>query len=69
MSRAKAKFTESDIRRCLAAAKKAGVSVRVEIAVDGRIAVVTAPSGEAGNTSNPWDKVLPGAATGKERAS
>jgi len=53
----------------LAAAKKAGVSVRVEIAVDGRIAVVTAPSGEAGNTSNPWDKVLPGAATGKERAS
>jgi hypothetical protein len=71
MSRAKAKFTESDIRRCLAAAKKAGVRVSVEIATDGKI-TITEPSekkGEAGNTSNPWDKVLEGAGPDKERAS
>jgi hypothetical protein len=67
--RAKAKFVEADIRRVLAAAKKADVRVSVEIATDGRIVVVTGPSGEAGNTTNPWDKVLDGAATDKERTS
>jgi hypothetical protein len=68
MSRARAKFTESDVRRVLSAARKAAVSVRVEIAADGRMVVVTGPSSEAVN-ANPWDKVLDGAATDKERAS
>jgi hypothetical protein len=58
------------MRRILSAAAKAGVSVRIQIAGDGTITVVTGPSGEMGNTDNPWDKaVLEGAATGKERAS
>jgi hypothetical protein len=52
------RYTELDVRRVLAAAKKAGVNVRVEIAPDGKIVVVTGPSSEAANTSNPWDKVL-----------
>jgi hypothetical protein len=70
MSRARARYTESDVRRILSAAAKANVSVCVEIATDGKITVVTKPSGEAaGNTTNEWDKVLPGAATDKERAS
>jgi hypothetical protein len=68
MSRARARFTESDVRRVLSAARKADVNVRVEIAPDGRMVVVTAPSGQAGNTSNPWDKVLDGAASEHKRA-
>jgi hypothetical protein len=48
------------VRRVLAAAKKAGVCVRVEIATDGKIVVVTGPSSEA-TASNPWDEVLEGA--------
>jgi hypothetical protein len=69
MSRARAKYTESDMRRILSAAAKAGVSVRIQIASDGTITVVTGAPSETGNTSNPWDKVLEGAASDKERAS
>jgi hypothetical protein len=69
MSRAKARFTQTDVSRVLAAAKKLGVNVRIQIASDGTITVVTAPPSEAGNTSNPWDKVLESAAPKQKRAS
>jgi hypothetical protein len=68
MSRARARYTESDVRRVFSAAKKAGVNVRVEIATDGKIVVFTAPSSEA-TESNPWDKVLESAAPEQKRAS
>jgi hypothetical protein len=55
------------VRRVLAAAKKAGVNVRIEIATDGKIVVFTVPSSEV-TTSNPWDEVLEGASEQK-RAS
>jgi hypothetical protein len=60
MSRARARYTESDVRRVLAAAKKAGVCVRVEIATDGKIVVIAGPPSEA-TARNPWDEVLEGA--------
>ena len=42
MSRAPATFRQSDITRAIRAARKAGVeNVRVEIAKDGRIVIVT----------------------------
>jgi hypothetical protein len=75
MSRAKAKFTESDMRRVLSAAAKAGVSVRVEIATDGKIVVtsdgqnVAQKPNETANTDNPWNEVLKGAAPEQKRAS
>jgi hypothetical protein len=55
------------MRRILSAAAKVGVNVRVEIATDGKIVVVTGPSSEA-TASNPWDEVLEGASEQK-RAS
>jgi hypothetical protein len=66
MSRARARFTESDVRRVLAGAKKAGVCVRVEITTD-KITVFTGPSSEA--VANPWDEVLGSAAPEQKRAS
>jgi hypothetical protein len=61
MSRAKARFTQTDVRRILSAAAKAGVSVRVEIAADGKIVVVTGSPRDEQNATNPWDGVLEGA--------
>ena len=60
MSRARAKFTESDVRRCLSAARKAGANVRVEIEpATGKIVIVTAGAPSEGQSGvNPWDKVL-----------
>jgi len=58
MSRARARYTESDVRRILSAAAKAGVSVRVEIAADGKIVVVTGPPRDEQSATNPWDGVL-----------
>jgi len=60
MSRARARYSESNVRRVLTAAKKAGVCVRVEIASDGKIVVIAGPPSEV-TASNPWDKVLEGA--------
>jgi hypothetical protein len=67
MPRARARFTELDVRRVLGAAKKAGVSVRVEIAIDGKIVVVTGASSDA-VAPNPWDGVLHGAEDQKRSA-
>ena len=68
MSRARTRYTESDMRRILSAAAKVGVNVRVVIEPDGKIVVVSGPSSEA-TTRNPWDEVLEGASAEQKRAS
>jgi hypothetical protein len=71
MSRRAAKFTEADVRRALAGARKAGVAVRVEITPTGTITIISGgkPS-EATSVaeSNPWDEVINNAAD-KERTT
>jgi hypothetical protein len=69
MSRRPARFSEADMRRVLAAAKKAGVACRVEITVDGKITVITGPASEAvAVANNPWDGLLHGAEDQKRSA-
>jgi hypothetical protein len=68
MSRARARYTETDVRRIFTAAAKAGISVRVQIASDGTITVVTGPPGGEPSAANPWDRVLVGAEKQKRSA-
>jgi hypothetical protein len=61
MSRTRARCTQTEVTRILKAAAKAGVSVRVEIAPDGKIIVISAKPSEVdanGSCTNPWDEVL-----------
>jgi hypothetical protein len=56
MTRAPATFRQSDITKAIRAARKAGVeNVRVEIAKDGRIVIVTAEA-EPQKSENEWDR-------------
>ena len=58
MTRAPATFRQSDITKAIRAARKAGVeNVRVEIAKDGRIVIVTAADSEPKAEANEWDRV------------
>jgi hypothetical protein len=69
MSKARARFTESDIGRILKAAAKAHVDVRVKIDVDGGITIATGKLAQSGvDELNPWDEVL-GNETQQERPS
>jgi hypothetical protein len=60
MSRAPAKFTESDVRRVLVAARKAQCCVRIEIEKDGRITIVTGgkPDEATSDEGSSWDKAI-----------
>jgi hypothetical protein len=59
MSRSPAKFTESDVRRVLTAARKAQCAVRISIEKDGRIVIITGGRpGEPSHESSSWDKAI-----------
>ncbi|MBO0749850.1 MAG: hypothetical protein J2O44_05420 [Porphyrobacter sp.] len=59
---APARFRQADVRRAIAAAREAGITVaRVEIGPDGRIVIVAGEAMTAAN-SNPLDRLLPHAA-------
>lgn len=56
---ARARFRESDIKRAIAGARAAGLTVgRVEIRHDGSIVIMSAASSRTIDASNPWDQEL-----------
>jgi hypothetical protein len=57
MSRAPSTFRQQDVTRAVKAVRCAGVDiVRVEIAKDGRIIIVTAADTEPKAEANEWDR-------------
>jgi hypothetical protein len=58
MSRAPSTFRKQDVTRAVKAVRCAGVDiVRVEIAKDGRIIIVTAADTEPNAEANEWDRI------------
>jgi hypothetical protein len=58
MSRAPSTFRKQDVTRAVKAVRCAGVDiVRVEIAKDGRIIIVTAADTEPKAEANEWDRI------------
>jgi hypothetical protein len=58
MSRAPSTFRQQDVTRAVKAVRCAGVDiVRVEIAKDGRIIIVTAADTEPNAEANEWDRI------------
>jgi hypothetical protein len=58
MSRAPSTFRQQDVTRAVKAVRCAGVDiVRVEIAKDGRIIIVTAADTEPKAEANEWDRI------------
>jgi hypothetical protein len=60
MSRSAARFTESDVRRVLTAARKAECVVRIEIEKSGKLVIMTGiqPGEAPTDESNSWDKAI-----------
>jgi hypothetical protein len=58
MSRAAARFTESDVRRVLTAARKAQCCVRIEIEKTGKLVIITGQPGEPSSEQTSWDKAI-----------
>ena len=61
MSRRPAKFTESDVRRVLTAAKKADCAVRISIERDGKIVILAKPAeplSDEASSSSSWDEAV-----------
>jgi hypothetical protein len=57
MARAPSTFRQQDVTRAVKAVRVAGVDiVRIEIARDGRIVIVTATPKGGGKEGNEWDR-------------
>jgi hypothetical protein len=57
MSRGPARFKQSDVARAMKGAKNAGVDVRVEIALDGKMSIIPVKADDPPKT-NEWDEAL-----------
>jgi hypothetical protein len=55
-------FKQSNVTRAFKAAKKAGINVRIDVALDGKLSIVPVESEDAAKP-NPWDEVLDQAST------
>jgi hypothetical protein len=57
MSRGPARFKQSDVARAMKGAKNAGVDVRVEIVLDGKMSIIPVKGDDPPKT-NEWDEAL-----------
>lgn len=66
MARIRARFTAAEVTRAFKGAQNAGVQARVEIDLDGKIVVMSAPAESpplppletAMEDTNPWDEAI-----------
>jgi hypothetical protein len=57
LARGPSRLKERDLTKAFKAAKKAGINVRIDVAVDGKLSIVPVETEDA-MKPNPWDEVL-----------